>query len=129
VDPDRVADEVLERVGLTGVADARVDELPTGQARLVEVGRALAARPRVLLLDEPAAGQDDAETSVFAGLLRELAGEGLTVVLVEHDVQLVLRVCDEVNVLDFGEMLATGSPEEIQRNDAVIAAYLGEGVS
>ena len=129
VDPDRVADEVLERVGLRAVADARVDQLPTGQARLVEVGRALAARPRVLLLDEPAAGQDDTETSAFAALLRDLAAEGLTIVLVEHDVQLVLRVCDDVNVLDFGELLATGTPAEIQRNPAVIAAYLGEGVS
>ena len=129
VDPDRVADEVLERVGLSAVAEARVDQLPTGQARLVEVGRALAARPRVLLLDEPASGQDEGETSAFAGLLRELAAEGLTVVLVEHDVQLVLRVCDVVNVLDFGELLASGTPEEIQRNEAVIAAYLGEGVS
>jgi len=129
VDPDRVADEVLERVGLSALADARVDQLPTGQARLVEVGRALAARPRVLLLDEPASGQDEAETSAFAGLLRELAAEGLTVVLVEHDVQLVLRVCDIVNVLDFGELLASGTPGEIQRNEAVIAAYLGEGVS
>ena len=129
VDPDRVADEVLDRVGLSAVADARVDQLPTGQARLVEVGRALAARPRVLLLDEPASGQDEAETSAFAALLRELAGEGLTVVLVEHDVQLVLRVCDEVNVLDFGEVLASGTPEEIQQNQAVIAAYLGEGVA
>jgi len=129
VDPDRVADEVLDRVGLRDVADARVDQLPTGQARLVEVGRALAARPRVLLLDEPASGQDEAETIVFARLLRELAAEGLTVVLVEHDVQLVLRVCDEVNVLDFGEVLASGTPDEIQRDEAVIAAYLGEGVS
>ena len=129
VDPDRVADEVLERVGLRAVADARVDQLPTGQARLVEVGRALAARPRVLLLDEPAAGQDDTETSAFAALLRDLAAEALTIVLVEHDVQLVLRVCDDVNVLDFGELLATGTPAEIQRNPAVIAAYLGEGVS
>jgi branched-chain amino acid transport system ATP-binding protein len=129
IDPDRVANEVLSRVGLADVADARVDQLPTGQARLVEVGRALAARPRVLLLDEPASGQDEAETSAFAALLRELAAEGLTVVLVEHDVQLVMRVCDEVNVLDFGALLATGTPDEIKRNDAVIAAYLGEGVS
>ena len=129
VDPDRVADEVLERVGLTAVADARVDQLPTGQARLVEVGRALAARPRVLLLDEPASGQDEAETEAFAVLLRELASEGLTVVLVEHDVHLVLRVCDHVYVLDFGEVLASGTPAEVQQNEAVIVAYLGEGVS
>ncbi len=130
LDPNRVADEIIERVGLQSVADARVDQLPTGLARLVEVGRALASRPRVLLLDEPASGQDEAETAAFARLLRELAVEdGLAVVLVEHDVRLVLAVSDEVCVLDFGQVLAVGPPEEIQRNEAVIAAYLGEGVS
>jgi branched-chain amino acid transport system ATP-binding protein len=129
LDPNRVADEIIERVGLTSVADARVDQLPTGQARLVEVGRALASRPRVLLLDEPASGQDEAETEAFATLLRELAADGLAVVLVEHDVRLVLRVSDEVCVLDFGQVLAVGSPAEIQRDEAVIAAYLGEGVT
>jgi len=128
-DPDRVTDEILARVGLLGVADARVDELPTGQARLVEVGRALAARPRVLLLDEPASGQDDRETAAFASLLRDLAADGLAVVLVEHDVRLVLQVSDVVCVLDFGEVLAVGSPGEIKRNEAVVAAYLGEGVA
>src|SRR5947209_4294523 len=110
IDPNRVADEVIERVGLTDVADARVDELPTGQARLVEVGRALASRPRVLLLDEPASGQDESETEAFAVLVRELAADGLAVVLVEHDVRLVLRVSDEVCVLDFGQVLAVGAP-------------------
>jgi branched-chain amino acid transport system ATP-binding protein len=129
VDPAKVADEIIERVGLQAVADARVDQLPTGQARLVEVGRALASRPRVLLLDEPAAGQDESETEAFAKLLRDLAADGLAVVLVEHDVRLVLRVSDEVCVLDFGEVLAVGTPAEIQSNDAVIAAYLGEGVT
>jgi branched-chain amino acid transport system ATP-binding protein len=129
VDPAKVADEIIERVGLGGVADARVDQLPTGQARLVEVGRALASRPTVLLLDEPASGQDESETEAFAALLRDLAADGLAVVLVEHDVRLVLRVSDEVCVLDFGEVLAVGTPEEIQRNDAVITAYLGEGVT
>jgi branched-chain amino acid transport system ATP-binding protein len=129
VDPGRVADEIIERVGLTDVADARVDQLPTGQARLVEVGRALASRPRVLLLDEPASGQDESETELFAALLRELAADGLAVVLVEHDVRLVLRVSDEVCVLDFGQVLAVGPPEEIQRDEAVITAYLGEGVT
>jgi branched-chain amino acid transport system ATP-binding protein len=129
VDPAKVADEIIERVGLQEVADARVDQLPTGQARLVEVGRALASRPRVLLLDEPAAGQDESETEAFAALLRDLAADGLAVVLVEHDVRLVLRVSDEVCVLDFGEVLAVGTPAEIQSNDAVITAYLGEGVT
>lgn len=129
VDPDRVADEILERVGLTAVADVRVDQLPTGQARLVELGRALAARPRVLLLDEPASGQSEAETDAFAGLLRELAAEALTVVLVEHDVHLVFRVCSTVHVLDFGQVLAVGTPAEIQHDPRVVAAYLGSGVS
>jgi branched-chain amino acid transport system ATP-binding protein len=129
LDPAKVADEIIERVGLGAVADARVDQLPTGQARLVEVGRALASRPRALLLDEPASGQDESETEAFASLLRDLAADGLAVVLVEHDVRLVLRVSDEVCVLDFGEVLAVGTPGEIQTNDAVIAAYLGEGVT
>jgi branched-chain amino acid transport system ATP-binding protein len=129
LDPNRVADEIIERVGLSSFADARVDQLPTGQARLVEVGRALASRPRVLLLDEPASGQDEAETEAFATLLRQLAADGLAVVLVEHDVRLVLQVSDEVCVLDFGQVLAVGPPAEIQRNEAVIAAYLGEGVA
>jgi branched-chain amino acid transport system ATP-binding protein len=129
IDPAKVADEIIERVGLQAVAQARVDQLPTGQARLVEVGRALASRPRVLLLDEPASGQDESETEAFATLLRDLAADGLAVVLVEHDVRLVLRVSDEVCVLDFGEVLAVGTPAEIQTNEAVIAAYLGEGVA
>jgi branched-chain amino acid transport system ATP-binding protein len=129
IDPTKFADEIIERVGLSAVAGARVDQLPTGQARLVEVGRALASRPRVLLLDEPASGQDESETDAFATLLRELAADGLAVVLVEHDVRLVLQVSDEVCVLDFGEVLAVGTPAEIQSNQAVISAYLGEGVT
>jgi branched-chain amino acid transport system ATP-binding protein len=107
----------------------RADQLPTGQARLVELGRALAARPKVLLLDEPASGQSEAETDAFAGLLGELAVEGLTVVLVEHDVHLVFRVCSTVHVLDFGQILAAGTPNEIKRDPRVVAAYLGSGVS
>ena len=129
VDPDRAAGEIIERVGLEGVADVRVDQLPTGQARLVELGRALATRPRVLLLDEPASGQDDNETDAFGRLLVELAGEGLTVVLVEHDVHLVFRVCTTVHVLDFGQILAVGTPTEIQHDERVVAAYLGSGVT
>ena len=128
VDPDRVADEIIERVGLTSVADVRADQLPTGQARLVELGRALASRPKVLLLDEPASGQSEAETDAFAGLLGELAAEGLTIVLVEHDVHLVFRVCSNVHVLDFGQILAVGTPSEIQHDERVVAAYLGSGV-
>jgi branched-chain amino acid transport system ATP-binding protein len=125
VDPARLTDELLARVGLHAVADVRADELSTGQARLVEVARALATRPRVLLLDEPASGQDEQETESFAALLHQLADEGLAVVLVEHDVHLVMRTCTVVHVLDFGQVLAVGTPEQIQRDDLVLTAYLG----
>jgi branched-chain amino acid transport system ATP-binding protein len=125
IDPDRVADEVLDRLGIGGLAESRVDQLPTGLARLVEVGRALATRPHVLLLDEPASGQDEAETSALAQLLRDLASDGMAVLLVEHDVDLVMRTCSHIHVLDFGEVLATGTAEEIKSNPAVVAAYLG----
>jgi branched-chain amino acid transport system ATP-binding protein len=125
LDPDRVADEILERLGLAALGNTRVDELPTGQARLVEIGRALATRPRVLLLDEPASGQDEAETDTLAGLLGELAAEGMAVLLVEHDVQLVMRACQLVHVLDFGQILAVGTPDEVRNNQLVLNAYLG----
>ena len=123
--PDEVVDQVIERIGLTARAHERVDALPTGQARLVELGRALATRPKVLLLDEPASGQTEAETERFAELLRELSRDGITVVLVEHDVQLVMAVCDLIHVLDFGRVIATGAPDEIRSNEAVLTAYLG----
>jgi branched-chain amino acid transport system ATP-binding protein len=116
---------ILERVGLADVADARVDTLSTGRARLVELGRALATEPKVLLLDEPASGQDEQETHEFGLLLRELATEGIAVVLVEHDVQLVMEVCDMIHVLDFGRIISAGTPHEIQHDAAVLAAYLG----
>ena len=123
------------RIGLSrndeigAVADARVDALPTGQCRLVELGRSLAVRPKVLLLDEPASGQDEQETVAFAALLRELAAEGIAVVLVEHDVELVMDVCTTVHVLDFGRVIASGTPAEIQTDDAVLAAYLGSSAT
>jgi branched-chain amino acid transport system ATP-binding protein len=126
-DPAAVVEEIIERIGLQDVADARVDSLPTGQCRLVELGRCLATRPQVLLLDEPASGQDEHETVAFAALLRELATSGMAVVLVEHDVHLVMEVCSSVHVLDFGRIIASGTPAEIQANEAVLAAYLGGG--
>ena len=124
-DPAEVVEAIIERVGLTEVADARVDSLPTGQCRLAELGRCLATKPKVLLLDEPASGQDESETVEFAQLLRTLAADGVAVVLVEHDVALVMDVCTTVHVLDFGRIIATGSPAEIQSDEAVLAAYLG----
>jgi len=124
-DPRRVAAEIIERVGIGAVADDRVDSMPTGQARLVELGRALATRPRVLLLDEPASGQDEQETEAFARLLVDLADDGIAILLVEHDVALVMRVCSWIHVLDYGAILAVGTPEEIQHNTAVLDAYLG----
>ncbi|MFJ8105788.1 ABC transporter ATP-binding protein [Streptomyces sp. NPDC096132] len=122
----RSADAVLARLGLTARADDPADALPTGIARLVEVGRALVLRPRVLLLDEPAAGQDTEETERFAALLRSLAADGTAVLLVEHDMSLVMSVCDEVYVLDLGRVVACGPPARIQQDETVLAAYLGE---
>jgi branched-chain amino acid transport system ATP-binding protein len=123
--PGRTAAEALELVGLSAEADVRADELPTGKARLVELARALATGPQVLLLDEPASGQDDGETEAFRDVLLAVAGEGIAVVLVEHDVQLVMRTCARIHVLDFGSVLASGTPAEIQADRAVLDAYLG----
>ena len=124
-DPAERTEQIIDRVGLRPCADVRVTSLPTGQGRLVELGRALACNPSILLLDEPASGQDDKETEQFAQLLRQLASEGMAVVLVEHDVQLVMAVCDRISVLDFGQIIAEGTPAEIQKDEAVLAAYLG----
>jgi branched-chain amino acid transport system ATP-binding protein len=123
----RAADEIVTRLGLGEIADRCADTLSTGTGRLVEVGRALAARPRFLLLDEPAAGQDAEETQRFTRLLRALAGEGTAVLLVEHDMSLVMGVCDEVHVLDLGRIIAAGPPAVIRHDEAVLAAYLGDG--
>ncbi|MGI9578158.1 MAG: ABC transporter ATP-binding protein [Microthrixaceae bacterium] len=118
---------ILDRLGLSELAEVSVGSLPTGQARLVELGRALAARPSVLLLDEPASGLDDTETNDFGALLIELAAAGLGILLVEHDVGLVMQVCSEIYVLDFGQVIANGNPDMVKKNDAVVAAYLGTG--
>ena len=124
--PGELTDELIERVGLTAVAEQRVDQLPTGTQRLVEVARALATKPRVLLLDEPSAGLNEAETKALSLLLRELAATDLAILLVEHDMGLVMNVSDEVVVLSYGEKIADAEPREVQRHPEVIRVYLGE---
>src|SRR5262249_22096012 len=104
-----------------------VQDLPYGQRRLLAIVRAVATRPSVLLLDEPAAGLGDAETAELARLVRRLADEwGMAVLLIEHDVHFVMSVCDEIAVLDFGKQIAIGPPEQIRSDPAVVAASLGE---
>ena len=117
--------DILDRLDLRAIADTTADALSTGMGRLVEVGRALAARPSVLLLDEPAAGQDREETERFSALLRTVADDGVAVLLVEHDMELVMEVCDTVHVLDLGKIISVGTPDEVRSDERVITAYLG----
>jgi branched-chain amino acid transport system ATP-binding protein len=124
-DPSRVATELLSRLGIADLAEVRADRLPTGQARLVELGRALATDPSVLLLDEPASGQDERETEAFSRVLRAAAEAGVAVVLVEHDIVLVMGVCERIHVLDLGRIIASGTPAEVRSDERVLGAYLG----
>ena len=124
-DARHTVEDIIDLVGVRAVAEERVDSMPTGFARMVELGRALATRPKVLLLDEPASGLDDTESDAFADLLIELAKQGVAILLVEHDVQLVMKVCHNIHVLDFGAILAIGTPDEIQKDERVLEAYLG----
>ncbi len=118
---------LLDFVGLADVADQDADGLPYGALKRLEIARALAARPSLLLLDEPAAGLNPVETREIDRLIEKVAESGVTVVLVEHDMKLVMGVSDHILVLDYGRKLAEGSVEEIRRNPDVIAAYLGAG--
>ncbi|WP_433479075.1 ABC transporter ATP-binding protein [Spirillospora sp. CA-142024] len=116
----------LDRVGLRDWAHRSADVLPLGQQRSLQVARALCARPRLLLLDEPASGLRAGEREALAQLVESLRAEGLTIMLVEHDVAFVARLADRVSVLDLGNLIAEGTPDEIREDPAVIAAYLGK---
>ena len=122
---NRIVERVIRLTGLEDLHSKSVADIPTGKARLVELARTLVQEPKMLLLDEPASGQNDKETEEFAGILRALNNEGVTIFLVEHDMSLVMNVCDKIFVLDFGSLIADGTTEEIQNNPVVIDAYLG----
>jgi len=124
--PAQVTERLIGRVGLDGYARRPADTVPTGVARLLELARALALDPRLLLLDEPSSGLSTDETASFGDLLGELAAEGRAVLIVEHDMDLIMRVCDHIHVLNFGSVIASGQPARIRADEAVQRAYLGQ---
>jgi len=125
--PAEVVDDALAALGISHLRDANPEELSEGQRKLVGIARSLASRPKVLCMDEPAAGLDTGESAVLGRQLRSLADTGQTMLLIDHDISFVFGTCDHVVVLEFGKVIAAGGPVEIRRDPRVIAAYLGSG--
>jgi branched-chain amino acid transport system ATP-binding protein len=120
---------LLERIGLTEFAEADADALPYGALKRLEIARALATEPALLLLDEPAAGCNESETREIDTLIQQVAADGVTVLLVEHDMRLVMGISDRITVLNHGRLLAQGSAEEVRANPDVVEAYLGRSAA
>lgn len=126
IELNKKAEELLDLVGLLEHKDTLAENLAYGQQRRLEIARALASNPKLLLLDEPAAGMNEKETDSLYDLIKMIQSKGITVLIIEHDMPLVMKLCDRITVLNFGEKLAEGTPIEIQNNEAVIEAYLGK---
>ena len=125
-DGARRALEILEHIGLRDEMDSYAGDLPYGKQRRLEIARAIATGAKMILLDEPAAGMNPQESEDMMRFIRELGGEGFTILMIEHDMRIVMNVSDRVYVMDYGRVIAGGAPEEIAENPDVIRAYLGE---